>query len=409
MNLAGAGPKQQVERLLHSKTLGGSEVHRRLLEYLAEKTLSGDAENLKEYTIALDALGKPSTYDPRRESVVRIQIGRLRQKLIEYYSDEGRSDPVIVSLPKGSFRLVFESASAAHQTVSTRWRRTAIGLGVAAAVLAVWAVTVTVRLYRSPAEGVQNEVWNRDLDEFWQPFVSSNRPVVVCLGTPLFMRNIAFGFHRVPSAITWEQLLASPQYKMIESLNLQKPSMPWFGYTGVGEAAGAFLVAKLLGTRRQDIRLTRSNLLSWQQITDSDIVFLGPPKFNIQLQGILEKLEIQMDSKGVRVQNPRPGELAYYADKFEPGPDFEGVTHAVITSMPGLSGQGRLLVVAGNASADTNAAAQWLTEPDRARQWASRLRQSSGRLPRSFQLVLRVQFKHGVPIQSSYVMHRVIG
>src|SRR5499427_10401184 len=98
----------QVQRVVASKTFKTSEVHRNLLTYLAEKSLSGEAQNLKEYTVGLDVFGKPSSYDPRQESVVRMHVGRLRQKLAEYYRTEGADDPVVVDLPKGGFALTFE-------------------------------------------------------------------------------------------------------------------------------------------------------------------------------------------------------------------------------------------------------------------------------------------------------------
>jgi hypothetical protein len=76
--------RAQVERILQSRVFRSSEVVRRLFEYLTEKSLLGEAETLKEYTIALDALGKPESFDPRHESVVRMHLVRLRQKLAEY-------------------------------------------------------------------------------------------------------------------------------------------------------------------------------------------------------------------------------------------------------------------------------------------------------------------------------------
>ena len=72
------------EQILQSKALRTSEVHRTLLNYLAEKSLSGEADNLKEYTVGLDVFAKPESYDPRQESVVRMHMARLRQKLAEY-------------------------------------------------------------------------------------------------------------------------------------------------------------------------------------------------------------------------------------------------------------------------------------------------------------------------------------
>ena len=70
-----------IQRIIASKAFKTSEVHRNLLNYLAEKSLAGEAHNLKEYTVGLDVFGKPASYDPRQESVVRMHVGRLRQKL----------------------------------------------------------------------------------------------------------------------------------------------------------------------------------------------------------------------------------------------------------------------------------------------------------------------------------------
>src|ERR1700730_886989 len=99
----------QIQRILQSKVFRTSEVQRNLLSYLAEKSLAGGAHALKEYTVGLDVLGKPPSYDPRQESVVRMHIARLRQKLAEYYRTDGVEDPIIVDLPKGGFKVTFES------------------------------------------------------------------------------------------------------------------------------------------------------------------------------------------------------------------------------------------------------------------------------------------------------------
>src|ERR1700712_1557868 len=100
--------QSQIDRILHSDEFRSCEVLRRLLAYLAEKAASGEADQLKEYVIAIEGLGKPSSYDPQHNSAVRIQVGRLRQKLAEYYRNEGINDPLLVDLPKGRFRLVYE-------------------------------------------------------------------------------------------------------------------------------------------------------------------------------------------------------------------------------------------------------------------------------------------------------------
>src|SRR5882724_12630971 len=111
-----ADASAQVRRILESKTFRTSEVHRNLLNYLSEKSLSGDADSLKEYTVGLDVFQKPSSYDPRQESVVRMHMARLRQKLAEYYRTEGADDPTVVDLPKGAFKVTFEARPAGAES-----------------------------------------------------------------------------------------------------------------------------------------------------------------------------------------------------------------------------------------------------------------------------------------------------
>src|SRR5271154_885544 len=108
----------QVQRIIQSKAFRTSEVHRNLLHYLAEKSLSGTADSLKEYTVGLDVFAKPASYDPRQESVVRMHVARLRQKLAEYYRTEGVDDAVIVDVPKGGFRVTFETREIAIERFS---------------------------------------------------------------------------------------------------------------------------------------------------------------------------------------------------------------------------------------------------------------------------------------------------
>jgi hypothetical protein len=98
----------------------------------------------------------------------------------------------------------------------------------------------------------------------------------------------------------------------------------------------------------------------------------------------------------------------FLKDHLVPEQPAEGETHALISRTPGLSGVGELLVIAGNASSDTLAAAEWLTEPLRARELARHLRTPSGEIPRYFQAVVKVAFKQGIPVQSSYVFHHVL-
>src|SRR5258706_526497 len=80
----------QIQRIVQSKAFRTSAVHRNLLTYLAEKSLSGTADGLKEYTVGLDVFANPSSYDPRQESVVRMHMARIvRRRLCENVQANG--------------------------------------------------------------------------------------------------------------------------------------------------------------------------------------------------------------------------------------------------------------------------------------------------------------------------------
>src|SRR5215211_42065 len=98
---------EQLKKVLQSRTLQNSESLKAFLRFVVEKTLDDEGVLLKEYTIATEVFGRNDDYDPRIDSVVRVQAGRLRTKLHEYYTTEGKSDQIVIDLPKGHYHPVF--------------------------------------------------------------------------------------------------------------------------------------------------------------------------------------------------------------------------------------------------------------------------------------------------------------
>jgi hypothetical protein len=107
--MAGLEPSEAaaIERILGSHTFQGAASLRRLLQFLAEATSAPAGTAPGEYHIATTVFGRREDFDPRVDSCVRVQMARLRSKLTEYFATEGASDPVIVEIPKGAYRLVF--------------------------------------------------------------------------------------------------------------------------------------------------------------------------------------------------------------------------------------------------------------------------------------------------------------
>lgn len=93
----------EVARILASDKFARSKRLRSLLQFTVNQTLEGHAEMLKEYVIGTEVLNKPDTYDPRRDSLVRVLASRLRMKLKEYYNNGGSDDPLVIEFPKGKY------------------------------------------------------------------------------------------------------------------------------------------------------------------------------------------------------------------------------------------------------------------------------------------------------------------
>lgn len=94
-------------KILNSQRFHNAEQLRNFLNYIAEKTLAGHGDELKEAVVAMEAFQRGASFDPRLDAFVRVQAGRLRTALAEYYEAEGRGDPVTIEIPKGRYTPVF--------------------------------------------------------------------------------------------------------------------------------------------------------------------------------------------------------------------------------------------------------------------------------------------------------------
>src|SRR5246500_5545539 len=101
----------EIEKLVASHALHGSESLCKLLRYLAKQAVEHPGVPVKEYQIATEVFGRQADFDPQLDSMVRVQAGRLRSKLAEYYSSEGTNDATIVEVPKGSYAVVIHDRS----------------------------------------------------------------------------------------------------------------------------------------------------------------------------------------------------------------------------------------------------------------------------------------------------------
>ncbi len=104
--------KATLEKVLDSETFARSERARELLRYLVEQEQAGKADRLKGFAIAVDVFGRDADFDPSTDADVRVQAGRLRDLLDQYFATEGAAEPLHISIPRGSYVPTYSLLSA---------------------------------------------------------------------------------------------------------------------------------------------------------------------------------------------------------------------------------------------------------------------------------------------------------
>src|SRR5215813_12027787 len=95
--------RAQVDRILASAAFADAGRARTFLRFVVERNLEGRASEIKESVIAVEVLGRAASFDSKSDPIVRVEAGRLRDRLSSYYEAEGGEDPVLISLPKGRY------------------------------------------------------------------------------------------------------------------------------------------------------------------------------------------------------------------------------------------------------------------------------------------------------------------
>lgn len=109
-----------LERVLASRTFAGADRLSRFLRFIVERTLAGGGDELKEYLLGVEVFDRTAAFDPRLDTIVRVEARRLRARLADYYRDEGAADAIVIALPKGAYVPSVEPRTEAVADEATR-------------------------------------------------------------------------------------------------------------------------------------------------------------------------------------------------------------------------------------------------------------------------------------------------
>lgn len=402
---------QQIEKLTKSHSLHSSESLCRLLRYLAEHSLDHPGVALKEYQIATEVLGRPAGFDPQSDSTVRVQAGRLRVKLAEYYANEGAADPIVVEIPKGSYALAFHMRAASSgslpaatlipeppvrevelQRSDRRWTVVVVILSVLLA--SSFTLSAILLSQRTSIQTATTAAVPAAYQLFWNKFVTGPQQPWVIFSNGSFVGRPETGMRYYNPASDTNAFILDH-------------------YTGVGEVLAIHQLDRVFFLFSRQLRVKRGALFSLDDAKNNDLIFVGSPSENLTLgdiPGTREFVFKRLDS------GPRKGDLAVLNVHPLPGePNFFLATpanhatvedYAIVSLLPGLDPSHSILILAGNSTFGTQAAVEYVAREDSLKELLQKLKVSKPGDLKPFEALLHVKIAHGVPVTTDLVSVR---
>ena len=401
-----------IERLVASHSLHGSESLCKLLRYLAKQAIEHPGAQVKEYQIATEVFGRQANFDPQLDSMVRVQAGRLRTKLTEYYSTEGASDPYMVELPKGSYALGFhersrqaqpnggitearEVAPKARESGDNHWLVPILSVALLVA-LAVIGWLVLGRKEVGPVVSASASAAAVPYRTFWNGFGTvPEEPWVI-------FSNAAF-VGRPDTGMRYYDAAKDGKAPILDH------------YTGVGEVLAVHDLDQVFATLHQTLRVKRGSLFSLDDAKNNDLIFIGSPSENLTLLDVPSTKEFvfRRVNGGPRAGNmeivnehPGQGEPATYIAT--PGNIPLTEDYAVVALVHGLNPEHSELILAGTTTIGTQAAVEFVTRESYLSTLLERMKVRKPSELKPFEAVIQVKVARGVPVESSLVALRVM-
>jgi hypothetical protein len=396
----------QVDRIVHSPTLHGSESLCKLLRYLAEHALDHPGVALKEYQIATEVFGRPADFDPQLDSTIRVQAGRLRSKLAAFYSAEGVNDPIVLEMPKGAYLISFHHRTEAKPQLlptlasgkvsdkNSGWGAVVVAL-VVLLVAAVGFIGYLLAGRSSKAEpGTSQGAPPAVFTTFWKAFLSRTEEPWVIFSNGAFVGRPETGMRYFDRAHDSGEVILDH-------------------YTGVGEVLAVHELDRVFGSLHREIRVKRGSLFSLDDAKNHDLIFVGSPAENLTLREIpgTHEFVFQRLTSGPRKNDlaivnvhPKAGEPANFLGSPSSGSLDED--YAVISLMRGLDPTESVMILAGTTTLGTQAAVEYVCQQSSLQQLLPQLKVSDSGELQPFEAVLRVKIARGVPVESTAVAVR---
>lgn len=339
-------PPEQIEtlvnRILTSRQFAHADILKRILRYLVEH--ASDPVAPKEYDIAVRAMGRQESFEPRTDPIVRVSVGSIRKRLLAFFATEGTAEPVRMEIPLGQYRVVFTDA------------------------------TVSARVAERESSALMR---------FWQPYFTGAALNLVVYTEPLFFRDSQGRYIR-DWAINNPSDIGALQssFPASDTAGFQ----PTFHYLSAGEMHCLLSLTRMFHELGLPVETRNSRNAGWSELSRSNLILLGSPRTNQFLKSLQGDDPLIVHSDYIE---ERPTGAAYRGSRYRDGSLERMTEHAVVTRRPGLVEGRWVTMIAANHGRAIEGAGHLLTLEDRVEEILQRT-VGSGPLPGTLQLLMRV-------------------
>lgn len=380
---------EELERIFQSAMFQSSSRCQEMLSFLVKNSLNGQ-RTIKERVIAVEVFGRSENYDPSSDSIVRVAVHDTRRRLSEYYLHGVSQCKVKITLPSGSYipkyELIDRSSGLTHPRLNNRWLLVS-GL----AVLLVAAATLI-------SHGSRRTI--SDFDLFWDPLLSSNRPIMICLNTWPMLVVDAPG-----SSLTLQSLPRSPlvRYPMVLS-----PSEKTEGevivtsdaYTGVGAATTLYRLGVLFASHGKLSVMRLLNTVTYSELSEGPTVLVG----GLGTDWVAETLrDFPFEVASVRIRDRQQPGRQWEVQRSPDGNVIED--YAIVARLRGNAPGNPIILVAGLSQNGTGAASEFLVNQNHMSIWLRTLPKDWQR--RDVAAIIKVRVNEGKIGPSQVVTSRV--
>jgi hypothetical protein len=448
--------QKQVGRILRSKIFRNAPALQRLLNHVTVSAANGQADQLKEYTIGSAVFGRGVNYDPKIDTVVRVEMHRLREKLREYYEAEGADDAILIEIPKGHYFPKFDIRPSSISAGPSQEPETSSGLpdaersqsdnreparaGKAGSPRGSWFLHWGSGLALAGAvfaSGLLAGAWwgksgpasrsagssttatqlapqsDAAVQEFWRSFLGKDAAPIIGYPDAVFLidqTNDLFRFRRGASDDRGAPVDPHLARQFASNPFLIAKAGPLFyedGYTGTGELESVALLARLFTEMRLAATVKRCREVTIDDLKQHSVILLGSSFQNEVVSQLPWTGDFVFDNPDQhrelwmgRIINlhPRRGEKAVYRTERDPVTQVVTADYALVTIQRVVPGR-FIAVLGGLDTTGTEGATQFATSKLGIQELSERLKSLGVSLesgtPPSFQALLRVTVTGG--------------